>query len=143
MKLLNNKSELILLIIMVLYLLLGFKTPDTVAMFVDSLVGRLSIVLMVLYLFLKANPILAIIAAIVAFDLMRKAANTTGYGALLAYGPSEERKSAMFASLNEIPYTLEQEVVAKMAPIVHSGVPLTSPSFKPVLDNLHDASKLY
>lgn len=138
----EHRSELILLILMIVYLLLGLKTPDAVANLVDSLVGRLTIVVAVIYLFMKANPVLAIVAALVAFDIMRRSAETTGYGALQAYSPTEEKKSSQLTAFNQFPYTLEQEVVAKMAPIVRSGMPLSSASYKPLLDNLHDASSL-
>ena len=49
---------------------------------------------------------------------------------------------SQFTAFNQFPYTLEQEVVAKMAPIVRSGSSLSSASYKPLLDNLHDASPL-
>jgi hypothetical protein len=47
---------------------------------------------------------------------------------------------SQFTAFNQFPYTLEQEVVAKMAPIVRSGSSLTPPSYKPLLENLYDAS---
>ena len=139
----EHRSELILLVLMIVYLLLGLKTPDAVANVVDSLVGRLSIVLVVIFLFLNANPVLAVVAALVAFDIMRRSAETTGSFALQAYAPSEEKKTSHFTAFNQFPYTLEQEVVAKMAPMVRSGMPLDSASYKPVLDNLHQASSLH
>jgi hypothetical protein len=59
---------------------------------------------------------------------------------LQTYIPSEENKMNQFTAFNQFPYTLEQEVVKKMAPIVQSGSVLNSASYKPLLDNLHDAS---
>jgi hypothetical protein len=91
---------------------------------------------------MHANPILAVLAALVAFDLMRRSNDSTGLGALSAYAPSEKKKMSQFSAFNQFPYTLEQEVVAKMAPIVRSGSSLSPPSYKPLLDNLHDASHL-
>lgn len=93
---------------------------------------------------MHANPILAVLAALVAFDLMRRSNNVgnLGLGPLSAYAPSEKKRMSQFTAFNQFPYTLEQEVVAKMAPIVHSGSSLTPPSYKPLLDNLYDASPL-
>ena len=113
-----------------------------IANLIDNVIGKVVIILVVIYLFLHANPILAVIAALVAFDLMRRSTETTGLGALQAYAPSEQKKMSQFTAFNQFPYTLEQEVVAKMAPIVRSGSSLTSASYKPLLDNLHDASPL-
>ena len=47
-----------------------------------------------------------------------------------------------FTKFNQFPYTLEQEVVKTMAPIVQSGSVLTKPSFKPFLETDHDASPI-
>jgi hypothetical protein len=143
-ELLNKKhmGELILVILMIIYLVMGLKTPEFIANMVDNTIGKLVIISVVIYLFMNSNPILAVVAALVAFDLMRRSSDTTGLGALAAYAPSEQKKMSQFTAFNQFPYTLEQEVVAKMAPIVRSGASITPPSFKPLLDNLHDASPL-
>jgi hypothetical protein len=138
----EHMGEFILVILMIIYLVLGFRTPDMIANLIDNIIGKVVIILVVIYLFMHANPILAVVAALVAFDLMRRSSDTTGLGALQAYAPSEQKKMSQFTAFNQFPYTLEQEVVAKMAPIVRSGSSLSSASYKPLLDNLHDASPL-
>ena len=138
----EHMGEFILIILMIIYLIMGLKTPEIIAVMVDNVIGKVVIILIVIYLFMHANPILAVLAALVAFDLMRRSNDTTGLGALSAYAPSEKKKMSQFTAFNQFPYTLEQEVVAKMAPIVRSGSSLTPPSYKPLLDNLHDASPI-
>jgi hypothetical protein len=138
----QHTGEFILIILMIIYLIMGLKTPEIIATMVDNVIGKVVIILIVIYLFIHANPILAILAALVAFDLMRRSNDATGLGALSAYAPSEKKKMSQFSAFNQFPYTLEQEVVAKMAPIVRSGSSLSPPSYKPLLDNLYDASPL-
>ncbi len=138
----EHMGEFILVILMIIYLVMGFKTPNMIANLIDNIIGKVVVILVVIYLFMHANPILAVVAALVAFDLMRRSNETTGLGALQAYAPSEQKKMSQFTAFNQFPYTLEQEVVAKMAPIVRSGSSLSSASYKPLLDNLHDASPL-
>ena len=138
----EHMGEFILVILMIIYLVMGFKTPDMVANLVDNIIGKVVIILVVVYLFMHANPILAVVATLVAFDLMRRSSEITGLGALQAYAPSEQKKMSQFTAFNQFPYTLEQEVVAKMAPIVRSGSSLTSASYKPLLNNLYDAAPL-
>lgn len=138
----EHRGEFILIVLMIVYLILGFKTPDLIATMIDNLVGKVVIFFIVIYLFMYSNPILAVLAALVAFDLMRRSNDATGLGALQAYAPTEQKKMSQFTAFNQFPYTLEQEVVAKMAPIVRSGSSLTSASYKPVLDNLYDASPI-
>lgn len=138
----EHMGELVLVVLMIVYLVLGFKTPESIASIIDTMVGKVIVVLIVLYLVMHTNPILAVVAAFVAFDLMRRSSMTTGLGSLSAYAPTEEKKMSQFTAFNQFPYTLEQEVVAKMAPIVRSGAPLISASYKPLLDNLHDAAPI-
>ena len=138
----EHMGEFVLVILIVIYVILGFHIPDKFAVMIDSLVGKVVILLIVLYLFLHANPILAVLAAYAAFDLMRRSSNNSSLDSLQAYAPSEQKKMSQFTAYNQFPYTLEQEVVAKMAPLVHSGVSINQASYKPTLDNLHDATAL-
>jgi hypothetical protein len=138
----EHMGQLILVIVFIIYLVLGYKTPESVANLIDTLVGKIVIFIIVVSLFLHANPILAVLALFVAFDLIRRSSAVTGLGALQKYAPSEEKKFSQFTAFNQFPYTLEQEVVSKMAPIVRTGSTLLPPSYKPLLDNLRDASPL-
>ena len=138
----ENMSQLSLAILFIIYLIMGYKTPEMVANIVDSLVGKIVIFIMVIVIFMNANPILAVLSLFVAFDLIRRSSSVTGIDALKSYLPTEEKKSSQFTAFNQYPYTLEQEVVKKMAPIVQSGSSLTKASYMPTLENLHDASTI-
>jgi hypothetical protein len=138
----ENMSQLLLTILFVIYLIMGYKTPEPVANVVDTLVGKILIFITVITLFMHANPILAVLSLFVAFDLIRRSSAATGIDALKKYLPTEEKKASQFTAFNQFPYTLEQEVVKKMAPIVQSGSSLTKASYKPLLENLHDASTI-
>jgi hypothetical protein len=92
---------------------------------------------------MHTNPILAVLGLFVAFDLIRRSSfSSSGLGALQQYAPSEVKKSSQFTAFNQFPYTLEQEVVAKMAPISKSGYSINQASYKPLLDNTHEASPI-
>ena len=136
----EHMGELVLVILLIVYLILGFKTPEPIANMIDSLIGKVVIFIVVIYLFMHSNPILAILSLFVAFDLIRRSSMTTGIDALQRFAPSEQKKSSLFTAFNQFPYTLEQEVGAKMAPIMKSGSSLNQASYKPLLDNLYDAS---
>ena len=138
----ENMGELLLGVILVIYLVMGLKTPETVANLVDSVAGKLLLFIIVIYMFMNTHPLLAVLFLFVAVDLIRRSMKVTGIDALNKYAPSEEKKVSQFTAFNQFPYTLEQEVVKKMAPIVNTGGFLNPPSYKPMLDNLHDASSL-
>jgi len=134
-------GELLLAILFIIYLIMGYKTPSAVANMVDTVVGKVVVFGVVLYLFSNSNPILAILALLVAFDLVRRSYVATGNYGINNYMPSEGIKSEQFTALNQFPYTLEQEMVKRMTPN-SNGTMLSKPSFKPLLDNLYDAAKI-
>lgn len=138
----EHRGELILTVIFIIYLILGYKTPKTIAFLVDNIVGKIVIFLIVIYMFLYMNPILAVITLFVAFDLIRRSAMSVNNNLIQSYIPSEENKMSQFTAFNQFPYTLEQEVVKKMAPIVQSGSVLKKPSYHPMLENLYGASMI-
>ena len=135
-------AEIVLIILFIIYLVLGLKTPEPIANIIDTLVGKIVILIIVIYLFMHANPILAILALFVAFDLIRRSSMATGIDALKKYAPTEEKKMSQFTAFNQFPYTLEQEVVAKMAPIAEAGSSIDQSSYKPLLENLYNASPI-
>ena len=138
----QHMGELLLSILFIIYLIMGYKTPETVANAVDTMVGKIVILMLVVYLFMHSNTILAVLILFVAFDLIRRSSAVTGIDALKQYAPTEITKSSQFTALNQFPYTLEQEVVKKMAPIVQGGSSMTKASYSPILEDLHDASPL-
>ena len=138
----EHMGELVLVVLFIIYLIMGLKTPEPVAGLVDTLAGKIAIFIIIIYLFMHANPILAILALFVGFDLIRRSSMATGIDALQRFAPSEEKKSSQFSAFNQFPYTLEQEMVKKMAPIVQSGSSITKPSYKPIMDNLYNAANI-
>ena len=138
----EHMGELVLVVLFIIYLIMGLKTPEPIAGLVDTLAGKILIFVTIVYLFMHVHPILAVLALFVGFDLIRRSSIVTGINALQKFAPTEEKKSSQFTAFNQFPYTLEQEVVSKMAPIMKSGFSLSQASYKPLLDNLYDASPL-
>ena len=142
----ENAGELVLAILFIIYLIMGYKTPEPVASMLDSLVGKVVIFVVVIYMFMNHNAVLAVLALFVAFDLIRRSSATTGdtmtISQLKQFAPSEQNKMSQFTAFNQFPYTLEQEVIKKMAPVVKPGSSISKASYKPLLENLYDASPL-
>jgi hypothetical protein len=65
---------------------------------------------------------------------------STGIDALSRYAPTERKKMSQFTAFNQFPYTLEQEVVKKMAPILQGGYTMSKATYKPTLEQQHNAS---
>jgi hypothetical protein len=125
----------------ILYLLMGFHMPDQLASIVDTPVGKILIAVGALSLFAYTNPLLGVLGVLVAYKLIITATQSTGLGMLELYTQTEEKKWSGFPQIHKYSYTLEQEMVKKMAPIVQpdsSG----KATYKPSLENLHDASSI-
>ena len=74
--------------------------------------------------------------------LITRASVSTGSYAAQHYIPTEKKKYSSMTKNNQFPYTLEQEIVKKMAPVNKNNSTSSSYSFKPILDDLHDAAPL-
>jgi len=137
----ENYGQLALLILFIIYLIMEYQMPDPVAQIIDSVYGKVVVILIAIVLFVYANPVLGVVGFFVAFDLIRRSTVSTGNYALEQYAPTEQKKYTNLTAYNQFPYTLEQEVVKKMAP-VKAGETTEAASYTPILDNLYDAAPL-
>jgi hypothetical protein len=138
----KHLKDMMLVLVFSIYLVMGYPTPEPVAAVVDTLVGKLVIMFVVVSLFVYANPVVAVLSLLVAFDLMRRSSLSTGIDALARYAPTESKKTSQFTAFNQFPYTLEQEVVKKMAPILQGGYSINKATYKPTLEQQHNASPI-
>ena len=135
----GNVGQMILCILFIIYLIMDYKVPSSLAGMIDTLYGKIIVVVVALLLFTYTNPVLGVIGFFVAYELIRRSSMTTGTFALEKYLPTEKKKETVLNAYNQFPYTLEQEVVRKMAPICTSNQ-LHTPTFLPELDNTYDAA---
>ena len=135
----KNMPQLLLVILFIIYLVIDFKTPESVAMMIDSGVGKIVVALIALLLFAYSNPILGVLGVFVAFHLIRNASIKTGMAGLEEYAPTEKKKWSPFNKNNQFPYTLEEEVVKKMAP-QKFNTDYTKATYQPLLEDTYDAA---
>ena len=136
------KKEDILSLFFIVFLIMKFHIPEPLADMVDTIPGKFAVVAIAIMLFAYTNPVLGVLGLFVAFDLIMRSKATTGIDALKQYAPSQEKMDSQFNAMNQFPYTLEQEVVKKMAPIPYTNSLMHPVSFTPLLNNLHDASPI-
>jgi hypothetical protein len=139
----KRSSELILSGLFIIYLIMGFKMPAPVANMVDTIFGKVAIILSSLGLFVYGNPVLGVLGLMVAYKLISTSSITTGTGPMERFQPTEARKWQKFTPIHQFPYTLEQEVVSKMAPIASKGLLSARATYRPTLEDLHDAQSVH
>ena len=134
-------GELMLGILILIFIIMGYKVPEPFDTIINSLFGKIAMFVLAIYIFMNANPLLAILLLFAIFNMsMSNNINSMGSNALQKYAPSEVSKASQFTAFNQFPYTLEQEIVKKMAPIIKPGISMTKPSYKPVLEETYYAS---
>lgn len=135
----EKSHSLVLDVLFVVYILFNIETPKSIAEFVDTSTGKLVVIFVALTMF-AAGPIAGILAVLAGYTLIQRSGNVTGSSYKYTDG-AEEIKMQTLQSYNDNPKTLEEQVIADMAPIVRS--PDTAQStYKPVLDKLNDAAPI-
>ena len=130
----EKRHEIVLLVIFVIYILLDIQTPERLAELIDNIYGNIVVVLIAITIFANTNPVVGVIAFIAAYELIKRSRSRN-------FPPSEHSKMLEFSDYNAFPVTLEEQMVAKMAPLViHSADP--NLNYKPTLDSLYDAAPI-
>ena len=137
----KHMPELVLAALLSLYLVMGYQVPEGVATMIDTTFGKIVVVVIALMLFAYSNPVLGILALLVAYQLIKCVSVKTGMAGLEEYYPTEAKKWSPFTPTNQFPYTLEQEVVKNMT-TQKFNTEYVKPPYRPVLDDTHDASHL-
>jgi len=137
-----SQLEIILLIVFIIYLVLPIQTPTSLGGVIDSPLGMLFMFIITIYLFVKVNPILAVVYIFVAYELLRRTSQISRSQTVMQYTPSQPKKDAQMRAMNPPKKeTLEEELVEQMAPIGRSDPSVyTASTFKPVAEKVGGAS---
>ena len=84
----KNMPQLVLSVLFVLYLVMGYQVPEGVATMIDSTIGKIVVVVVALMLFAYSNPVLGVLALLVAYQLIKGASVKTGMAGLEEYYPT-------------------------------------------------------
>uniref|UniRef100_A0A6C0IJD7 Uncharacterized protein n=1 Tax=viral metagenome TaxID=1070528 RepID=A0A6C0IJD7_9ZZZZ len=137
----EKKEHIVLAVLLIIYILLDIQLPTMIVGAVDNIFGKVVLYLLAFIMFMNVNPVVGILAFIAVYTMLKRASKQSGTFAIRNYLPSEEAKVLDFSKFNEYPYTLEEEEVARMAPIVLNETS-TGSDYKPVLDSLHQAAPM-
>lgn len=130
-------NQIILSVIFIIYLSLGYKIPHSIASKINTLIGKIVIFIITLFLIIKVHPILSILSLIVAVDIIYKSSRIEEQ----TFKSDNEYKMTQFNSFNNFHYTLEQEMVKKMTPPRGNEI-YNDVTYKPVLENTYNATHI-
>ena len=137
-----SKMEFGMLALFIIYLVMDIYPPEILASYLDTSLGMVGILLITLYVFMHYNPILGVVFLFVAYEIVRRSARVNNRVPMMLNTPTQAKKDAELAEMNPVsPATLEEEMVAQMAPIGKSSlISYVSSEYKPVAENVHNAS---
>jgi len=156
--------EIIVFVAFIIYLIFNVQTPHFLIGTVDSPFGVVILMLLVLCLFIYTNPVLGILGLFVAYEMIRRSSMmVSGKVPMIQYTPTQIQKERHMTEMN-IPKafdqskilqepmnqdnqsktqndtSLEVEIVQSMAPLMNSPTSYVDTTFKPILENVHNAS---
>ena len=137
----KHAPQLVVGVVFLMFLLSSVQIPSGIAETIDTTPGKIIVWAISILLFYYVNPVLAVLGLVVAYELIYRSSKKTGTADLDKYYPTEQKKWSPFSPMHQFPYTLEQEMVKKMVPTRNSDEPVNV-SFKPILDNTHDAASI-
>lgn len=134
--------EIFLFIVFVIYIIFPINTPQILIPVVNSSFGLLIVFILTVSLFFYTTPILAILAILAAYELIRRSSVPT-FNKDIEYvydysPPIQANKDEKMLELNPVKVeTLEEEIIYKMAPIgVSDSSTYIETSYKPIADPL-------
>jgi hypothetical protein len=131
--------EVILFVLFVAYLVFQPSTPPVLTPVIDNLLGTIVVIALALYMFLFMRPVLGVLGIFVAYELIRRTSTKTV--AMIQYSPEQPVKDMEMKRMNPPKErTLEEAMVAKMAPVSDGGVIVTD--YVPVADDVRGASMI-
>ena len=135
-----SSLEVILFVIFVVYVVFQPRTPPVLAGLIDTPVGTAIVMAFAVYLLLYSHPVLGVLSVFVAYELLRRSSTVVQYiPTMLTDRPKVDAKIQSFNPPAE--RTLEEDVVAQMAPIDVSS-DYVETGFKPVSNDVHGASPM-
>jgi hypothetical protein len=144
MKFIASPLELILFVAFTFYLVFQVDTPQLFIPYIDSGIGMFTIIGIALYLFLCTHPILGIVSVFVAYEVLRRSTVRINRIQLFEPNPHQNKVDDEMKEMNSpIIFTLEEQIVSTMAPLLKSNPSdyLVS-SYKPISESIHDATEL-
>jgi len=138
----EKQHEMVIFVLLIMYIVFTPDVPQGLAVYAESTVGQLVIIILAITLFLSTNPVVGILGFLAAYEFIRRASRVTGVYGIETFSPTEQKKQEIMKAMNPEPVkTLEEELVDNLVPISpNDDIGLTDGgSFQPVLGPLYGA----
>jgi hypothetical protein len=134
----KDSHHYILSVLLIIFIVSDVQIPPVIGEMVDTLLGKIVVVMVALSLF-GSHPVVGAIGLVAAYQLITR---SEGQSAIALYLPGEVKKNQIFKSINQFPTTLEEEVIAKQMPYIFKKNRRGNSRYKGVQGKVHGAAKL-
>ena len=134
----KDTHHYVLAVLLIIFVVSDVQVPGIIGELVDTILGKIVIVMIALSLF-AAHPVVGAIGLVAAYQLIMR---SQGLQAASLYIPSEIQKSRVLTAMNQFPVTIEEEVISKQIPYVFKRNAQGNTPYKGVQDRLHGAAKI-
>jgi hypothetical protein len=142
----KNVPQVILSLLFLIFLVSNYPLPYFISTIVDTIYGKMAVILIFTTLFLYSNPIVGILGILVGFQLIVKSSIEQG---TFVYNEKEQKKLHEMKTMNrnikkQQVDSLEHDIIQKMAPTSNDfGVTFErDDNIHPIINNLYDASPI-
>ena len=132
----------VLSLVLIMFIIFPINIPKELGSLVDSVLGKIVVVVIVLNLFIT-NPVLGAIGAVAGYELIKRSAGMAGADSTLMgkFVPSEKSKTSNLNMYNQFPVTVEEIVIKSKLPYSFNlSNPTDSAGYKPIQEDTHEAS---
>jgi len=149
----TNRNNVILVVLLICFSVMNLRIPDNMAKGANSIPGHVVITGITIFLFTKTHPIVGILFAIAAYELINRSSDMSMY-TVAQYIPSEAKKLKKMAGFNSLdeedlnPDTqyehssLEEDMISMATPLPEHETVASGANYKPVLSDCAGASDL-
>jgi len=142
MEITKKMGNLFLGLLFIIFILFNFEIPYNLSTLIDTKIGIVIIVFILLLLVCYAHPIVTVLGFLTAYELIKRSSIKSGNNNLEKYYPIQQKKWSPYNMHNQFPVTLEQEIVSKMTKTPLNPTP-TKASYLPILENNYNASSIH
>jgi len=137
-----TQLEMGLAFLLVVYIAMPIEAPSMLCGMIGGPIGMVGVFAVTVYLFLYANPLLAVLYLFAGYELLRRCSNVTGKAVIMKHTPTQVNKDKKMKKMNPPQKeTLEEQMIDMMAPVGKSEpARFISSGFSPVSNDVGGAS---
>jgi len=141
----NQTGYYVLAALMALFIIMPIEVPHELAGLIDTNLGKIVLVVVVLNMFLS-HPVIGAVGAVAAYELLKRSMMVSKHASRHGgpkYVPTEQVKTSNLNKFNQFPVTVEELVIKQKIPYSFNiSNPAVTSHFSPNTEDTRNASSV-